>query len=413
MATLKPFRALRPQPKLAREVCTLPYDVMNTEEARDMAEGNPLSFLRVTRSEIEFGPDVDSHSAEVYQHGAAKLQQLIAQGTLIRDDQPRYYLYRQVMGSHSQTGLVAVASCAEYDAGIIKRHELTRPDKEDDRTKHIEILGAQTGPVFLTYRSEPSVDALLAAQTERAPDVDYVADDGIRHSAWVVTAADSIRAIEEAFAKVPALYICDGHHRSAAASRVARARRQHDRHASGNEPWNYFLAVTFPHRQLQILPYNRAVTDLNGLSPEQVLSAIREVADIAPAPADHKPTRKGETTMLLAGQWHLLRWKAALFTGKDPVDSLDVSILQQHLLTPVLGIGNPRTDKRISFVGGIRGTGELERLVGSGDYAIAFAMFPTSLDELIAIADVSGLMPPKSTWFEPKLRDAMMVHMID
>lgn len=413
MATLKPFRALRPQPKLAREVCTLPYDVMNTEEARDMAEGNPLSFLRVTRSEIEFGPDVDSHSAEVYQHGAAKLQQLIAQGSMLRDDQPRYYLYRQVMGSHSQTGLVAVASCAEYDAGIIKRHELTRPDKEDDRTKHIEILGAQTGPVFLTYRSEPAVDALLAAQTERAPDVDFVADDGIRHSAWVVADAAAIRAIEDAFAKVPALYICDGHHRSAAASRVARARRQADRHATGNEPWNYFLAVTFPHSQLQILPYNRAVTDLNGLTPEQVLSAIREVADIAPAPADHKPTRKGETTMLLAGQWHLLRWKAALFAGKDPVDSLDVSILQQHLLTPVLGIGNPRTDKRISFVGGIRGTGELERLVGSGDYAVAFAMFPTSLDELIAIADVSGLMPPKSTWFEPKLRDAMMVHLID
>lgn len=413
MATLKPFRALRPVPSLAREICTPPYDVMSTEEARSMAEGHPLSFLRVTRSEIEFGPDVDSHSPEVYAHGASNLQKLIAEGSLTRDGQPCYYLYRQVMGTHSQTGLVAVASCAEYDAGIIKRHELTRPDKEDDRTKHIEILGAQTGPVFLTYRSEPAVDALLAAQTERAPDVDFVADDGIRHSAWVVRDGAAARAIEDAFARVPALYICDGHHRSAAAARVARARRQADRQATGNEPWNYFLAVTFPHDQLQILSYNRAVTDLNGLTPEQVLSAVREVADIGPAPTDHKPTRKGETTMLLGGKWHLLRWKAALFAGKGPVDSLDVSILQEHLLTPVLGIGNPRTDKRISFIGGIRGTGELDRIVGSGDYAVAFAMYPTSLDELIAIADVSGLMPPKSTWFEPKLRDAMMVHLID
>lgn len=413
MATLKPFRVLRPRPDKAAEICTLPYDVMNTEEARQMAEGKPLSFLRVTRSEIEFPPEADPYSSEVYEHGAANLRRLIEQGALVREETPVYMLYRLVMGSHSQLGVVAVASCAEYDAGVIKKHELTRPDKEDDRTRHINILGAQTGPVFLTYRAEPELDRVMAEASQGAPDIDFTAEDGIRHSAWIVRDPEVIARLEQGFAKVPALYVADGHHRSAAASRVARERAAAGAAVTGDEPFNYFLTVTFPHNQMQILGYNRAVKDLNGLTPEAFLARLREVGEVTEAPASHEPARKGEVTVYLDGRWHLVRWKPEVAAQGDAVARLDVSILQEKVLAPVLAIGDPRTDKRISFIGGIRGTAELERLVNGGGFAVAFAMYPTSIEDLMEIADQGGLMPPKSTWFEPKLRDAMAVHLID
>jgi uncharacterized protein (DUF1015 family) len=413
MATLKPFRTLRPKPELAKDICTLPYDVMSTAEARQMAEGNPLSFLRVTRPELEMADDVDSYSSEVYARGAANLQKLISQGNLVQDDQPVYLLYRLIMGDHVQTGLVAVASCKEYDEGIVKKHELTRPDKEDDRTRHINILGAQTGAVFLTYKATPVLDKIFVEQTKRSPDVDLVAEDGIRHSAWVISETEIITSIEDGFKAVSALYVADGHHRSAAASRVAREKTGQNAHHTGDEDYNYFLTVTFPHDQMQILGYNRAVKDLNNLSVDELLKKLAMVAQISEAPANHLPSSKGECTMYLDGKWHLLTWKPEVAQQGSTVDQLDVAVLQSNVLTPLLSIGDPRTDKRISFIGGIRGTAELEKLVNSGDYAVAFAMYPTSVEELMAIADEDGLMPPKSTWFEPKLRDAMAVHLIN
>lgn len=412
MATLKPFRILRPLPEKASEICTLPYDVMNTEEARSMAEGKPLSFLRVTRSEIEFGPEANPYSDEVYQHGARNLQALQEQGVLVQSREPEYMLYRLQMGEHVQTGLVAAASCAEYDSGIVRKHELTRPDKEDDRTRHINILGAQTGAVFLTYRATPEIDQMVEKETERAPDIDFTAEDGIQHSAWFVRDGATIAALQSSFAKVPLLYVADGHHRSAAASRVARERAAEPGH-TGSEPYNYFLTVTFPHDQMQILGYNRVVHDLNGLQPDELLNRLREVATVEPLQSAQNPVRKGELTMFLSGQWYRLQWNPGVAAEGDSVARLDVSLLQDQVLAPVLGIGDPRTDKRISFIGGIRGTAELERLVKDGSGAAAFALFPTSIEDLMEIADQNGLMPPKSTWFEPKLRDGMAVHLIN
>jgi uncharacterized protein (DUF1015 family) len=414
LATLKPFRIVHPQAENAAEICTLPYDVMNTDEARQMAEGKPQSFLRVTRSEIEFPADANPYSDEVYQHGAENLRKLISSGALVQEEQPIYMLYRQIMGSHSQVGLVALASCAEYDNGIVKKHELTRPDKEDDRTRHINILGAQTGPVFLTYKAQPQIDSVVNAQIQREPDIDFTAEDGIRHSAWLVKDAAAISKLESQFAQLPALYVADGHHRSAAASRVARERAAANPGAhTGYEPYNFFLTVSFPHNQMQILGYNRVVKDLNGLSPAQVLEKVGQVAAISDAPSSHLPSRKGEATMYVDGKWYLLTWKPEAAASADPVARLDVSILQERVLTPVFGVGDPRTDKRIQFIGGIRGPKELERLVQKGDGAIGFALYPTAIEDLMEIADAGGLMPPKSTWFEPKLRDAMAVHLIE
>lgn len=413
MATLKPFRALRPDPAKAAEICAPPYDVMSTEEARQMAEGNPLSFLRVTRAELELDDSADPHSAEVYARGAANLRKLVDEGHLVREEKPCYYLYRLVMGDHAQFGVVAVASCEEYDRGIVKKHELTRPDKEDDRTRHIEILGAQTGSVFLTYRAEPTVDGLLAELAQRPPDIDFTASDGVRHELWIVSHDSDIERLRAAFDNVPALYIADGHHRSAAASRVAAERSAKNPGHNGDEPYNYFLTVTFPHNQVKILGYNRAVQDLNGLSAEDFKSRLAEVATLEPAGASPDPTRKGELTMYLGGEWMRLAWKPEVVErAGGTVERLDVAILQDRVLGPMLGIGDPRLDKRISFVGGIRGTGELERLVDSGRFAVAFALYPTALEDLMTISDEGGLMPPKSTWFEPKLRDALAVHLI-
>jgi uncharacterized protein (DUF1015 family) len=404
MATIKPFAALRPKPELAARICELPYDVMSSAEAREMAAGNPLSFLHVSKPEIDLPPDTDIYSPAVYAKGRENFEKLIAQGSLRQDAQPCYYLYRQVMGRHSQVGLVAAASCEDYLSNIIKKHEFTRPDKEDDRVRHIETLNSQTGPVFLTYRAQAALDELFAKISATAPDIDFTAKDGVRHTSWVVGDAKTIQFIEAAFARIPFLYIADGHHRSAAAARVFQSRQ-------GAGQSGFFLSVIFPHNQMQILPYNRVLKDLNGLNPVQLVEKLDAVFIINPA-GKPQPTRKHELGFYLRGQWFTLNVRPQFAATTDPIEKLDVTLLQKYALAPVFGIDDPRTSKRINFVGGIRGTGELEKLVNAGEYACAFSMFPTSIEDLMTIADAGGIMPPKSTWFEPKLRDAMFCHMI-
>lgn len=413
MATFRPFRMLRPDPARARAVCALPYDVMSTDEARAMAEGNPHSFLRVTRAELEMEPGVDPYSDDVYTRGGENLRRLVAEGVLVREETPAYMVYRLRMGDHVQTGFIGAASCEEYDANIVRKHELTRPDKEDDRTRHINLLGAQTGAVFLAYKAQADLDAFLQEKTATAPFLDFVAEDGIGHTAWMVRDGDEIARIEKAFAGLDALYVADGHHRSAAASRVMAERKAANPGHTGDESYNFFLTVAFPHDQVQVLGYHRVVTDLNGLEPAAFLEALAKLGEVTPLEERREPTGKGETTVYLDGHWHAVRWSGELYPADDPVGQLDVAVLQRNVLEGLLGIGNVRTDKRISFVGGIRGTGELQKLVDSGSFAVAFAMFPTSVGELMAIADAGQLMPPKSTWFEPKVRDAMAVALIE
>jgi len=405
MASIKPFAALRPKPELAPRICELPYDVMSSEEARQMAAGNPLSFLHVSKPEIDLPPGVDLYAAEVYARGRENFQKLIGDGALRQDPAPCFHLYRQVMGPHSQVGLVAAASCEEYLQGIIKKHELTRVDKEDDRVRHIEALNSQTGPVFLTYRAVARLDELFAKQTQEKPDIDFTAKDGVRHTSWVVADASTIKAIEQEFGGIPFLYIADGHHRSAAAARIFQSRKGAGHSAR-------FLTVIFPHNQMQILPYNRVLKDLNGMSVAQLLEKLDGVFVQQKKSGSTKPSRKHELGLYLEGAWHTLTFREHFTRTKDPIEKLDVTLLQNYVLGPLFGIDDPRTSKRINFVGGIRGTAELEKLVNSGDYACAFSMFPTSIEDLMAIADAGGIMPPKSTWFEPKLRDAMFCHMI-
>ena len=402
MATIKPFAALRPAPELAEQICELPYDVMTSEEARQTARGNPLSFLHVSKPEIDLPSEVDLYDPRVYAAGAASFARLAAQGALRRDPQPCFYLYRQVMGSHSQTGVVAVASCREYLDGVIKKHELTRVDKEDDRMRHIEALGSQTGPAFLTYRAVPAVDRFVAERSGRAPEVDFVSKDGVRHTTWTVGDAEGIAFLEGQFEAQPYLYIADGHHRSAAAARVSVQRGG----AGGSDR---FLTVLFPHNQMRILPYNRVLRDLNTLTPTSLMAALGKVFSIIPE-RHPQPSGKHELGFYLAGRWYQMRFLPALSEASDLVGTLDVSLLQRHVLGPVFGIADPRTSKRINFVGGIRGSQELERLVNSGEYACAFSMFPTRIEDLMSIADAGGIMPPKSTWFEPKLRDGLFCH---
>ena len=404
MATVRPFRALRPKPELASRICELPYDVMSSEEARALAQGNPLSFLHVSKPEIDLPPGTDLYAPEVYAKGKENFQRLIDQGALAQDAEPHLYLYRQIMGQHTQLGLVAAVSCQEYLEGIIKKHELTRVDKEDDRVRHIETLNSQTGPVFLTYKADPELDARFARITAAAPAVDFKAADGVQHTAWTISDASDISFVREKFGKIPFLYIADGHHRSAAAGRVYQSRK-------GAGESAHFLAVIFPHNQMQILPYNRVLKDFNGLPPDSVLEKLDAVFVIK-TPGQPQPTKKHELGFYLEGQWRTLHFRPHFAATQDPIEKLDVTLLQKYVLDPIFGIEDPRTSKRINFVGGIRGTGELEKLVSSGEYACAFSMFPTSILDLMTIADAGGIMPPKSTWFEPKLRDAMFCHLI-
>jgi uncharacterized protein (DUF1015 family) len=381
---------------------------MSSDEARKVAAGNPLSFLHVSKPEIDLPAGTDPHAAAVYARGRDNFQRLIRDGALKQDELPCFYLYRQVLGHHAQTGLVATASCEEYLAGSIKKHELTRPDKEDDRVRHIEALNAQTGPVFLTYRAAAALDQFVAQKTALTPEVDFVGKDGVRHTSWVVAGADDINFICAQFAKIPALYIADGHHRCAAAARVFQSRK-------GAGLSRRFLAVIFPHNQMQILPYNRAVKDLNGWPPEQLWEILGTAFAIDQRGAA-LPARKHELGFYFQGQWRTLAFRQKLIEriakiGK-PAEQLDVSLLQTWVLAPAFGIHDPRTSERISFVGGIRGPAELEKLVNGGTHACAFSMYPTDIGDLMTIADAGGIMPPKSTWFEPKLRDAMFCHLI-
>lgn len=415
MSRIKPFRGLRPIPEKAAQVASPPYDVLNSGEAREMAAGNPISFLHVVKPEIDLPEGTDLYSDEVYATGAKNLKRLAEDGVLKRDERPCFYLYRQIMKiggeDHAQTGVVAGASVEEYERGLIKKHELTREAKEKDRTRHVETLDANTGPVFLTYRADPGIDALVASACEAEPEYDFTAEDGIAHTLWVVDDEAGIAAFAEAFSKLPHMYVADGHHRSASGSAVGAKRRAANPDHTGDEEYNFFLSVIFPHDQMYIMDYNRVVLDLAGLSEEEFLARVGEKFDVASTDTP-SPERATEFGMYLGGKWYRLKAKAGTYDPDNPVAGLDVSILQQNLLSPVLKIGDPRTDDRIDFVGGIRGTEELERRVNEGA-AVAFAMFATSIEQLMAIADADEIMPPKSTWFEPKLRSGLVTRPLD
>ncbi|MGA7801398.1 MAG: DUF1015 family protein [Gammaproteobacteria bacterium] len=413
MPLIRPFPGLRPAAGRAAEVAAPPYDVLNSTEARARAAGRPWSFLHISKPEIDLPEGTDPHADAVYAKAAENLGHMIAEGVLVRDPGPCYYVYRLRMGEHVQTGLVAAASVAEYDSNRIRKHEFTRPDKEDDRVRQIDALNAQTGPVLLAYRADEAVDARLASVAGADPDVDIVADDGIGHQLWVVRDADVVAELDRRFDAMAALYIADGHHRSAAASRVAAARKAANPQHAGEESYNYFLAVMFPHDQMQILDYNRVVRDLNGLTETEFLDRLAERFDVQAADGAVHPGRSGEFGLYLGGNWHRLAVHPSRVPADDPVASLDVSLLADNLLAPVLGITDPRRDPRIDFVGGIRGLAELEKRVDSGEMAAAFAMYPTRMEELMAVADAQQVMPPKSTWFEPKLADGLVSHVLD
>ena len=409
MATVKPFRALRPVAAVAAEFASLPYDVMDTAEAREMAAQKPRSFLRVTRAEVDLPPETDPHAPEVYAQAGKKLAEYVADGLLQREETACYYVYRQKMGEFVQTGLAAVCQTAEYEAGIVRKHELTRPDKEQDRVDHILGTGAQTGPVFLVYRQDPVIAAEVAKVTAGEPVYDFTAEDGIRHTLWVMDDPAAITAVEQAFAAKERLYIADGHHRAAAAARVSRL--------SAGKQAGSFLTVLFPDNEVHILDYNRVIFDWGGLTTEDFLKRIAAKFIVEPIRANvantGKPDRLHTFGLYLDGAWYRLTPKPGSFDHNDKLASLDVNILQNNLLGPVLGIADPRTDKRIGFVGGIRGMAELRRLVDSGRAVVAFSLYPTSIGELMAVADAGDIMPPKSTWFEPKLRDGIVIHTLD
>ncbi|PYS76416.1 MAG: DUF1015 domain-containing protein [Acidobacteria bacterium] len=401
MAAIYPFRALRPPRDKVREVAAVPYDVVNTEEARALAAENPLSFLHVSRPEIDLPEGTGIYSDDVYAKAKENFDKLRRECPLEEEDAPGLYLYRLVMGDHAQTGVAACFSVDEYDAGIIRKHERTRPDKEDDRTRHTLTLRAQTGPVFLTYRADRRIDALVEAETKNDPLYDFTADDGVRHTLWRAGGAEQLA---RCFAEVPLLYIADGHHRAASASRARAALRDRDPNHTGTEEYNRFLAVVFPDEQMQILPYHRAVRDLNGRSAEEFLGAVKERFNVTEDANPRGPGKAAHWHMYLAGRWYglTLRDDAARTLSDDPTSTLDVSLLQDNLLAPVLGVTDPRTDKRL----------ELERLVNEGRAAVAFALYPTSIEDLLRVSDAGGVMPPKSTWFEPKLRDGILIHTI-
>ena len=402
MATLSPFRALRPPPAIAARVASPPYDVVSTKEARALARGNADSYLRVSRPEIDLPEGTDEHADAVYEQGRLNLAELVRRGVLVPDPEPRLYVYAQRMGDHRQTGLVACAAVEEYDRDVIKKHEKTRADKEDDRVRHIDTLSAHDEPVFLTYRAVAEIDRAVEDVKRAAPTYDLVTPDGVGHQLWVVP-PEAGQRIEALFRSVPALYVADGHHRSAAASRVhARRRGQPGGHGA-------FLAVVFPHDQMQVLAYNRLVRDPKGRSPDALLGALREVVDLEPA-GSPRPDAPLSFGVFVGGRWWRAKVRPGSFDARDPVASLDCSILQDLLLAPLFGIHDPRTSKDVDFVGGIRGPEELERRVKEEGWSLALHLFPTRIEQLIAVSDAGKLMPPKSTWFEPKLRSGLFVH---
>jgi len=409
MAVIRPFHALRPPAERAAQVAAVPYDVVNTAEARALAAGNPWSFLHVSRPEIDLPDDTPIYSDEVYAKAASNFEVLKKECPLQVEETPSLYVYRLRMGGQEQTGIVACCSIDEYDRDIIRKHERTRPDKEDDRTRHILVLRAQTGPVFLTYRAQQKIDSLVAeALAGNPPLYDFFANDDIHHTIWRVPTYDRL---VDAFKEVPNLYIADGHHRAASASRARADLKEHGFSFIGSEEYNFFQCVLFPDNQLRILPYNRIVRDLNGLSEVDFLAAVKAKFALT-EDASPSPTERGRWSMYIDGRWYGLELPGCAEKPSDAVESLDVSILQERLLDPILGIKDVRTDKRIDFVGGIRGTEELERLVKEGKAAVAFSLYPTTIDDLLKVSDAGQIMPPKSTWFEPKLRDGLLSHEI-
>jgi uncharacterized protein (DUF1015 family) len=405
---LRSFQGLVPAPQHASAVAAVPYDVVNREESYALAHDKPLNLLHVDRAEIDLPLSVDPYAPEVYAKARENFLKLQADGVLIRESERALYLYRQTIGDHSQTGLVGVCHTQDYEQDIIKKHEKTRQDKEDDRTRLVDTLGANTGPIFLTYRGTTSIDAIIQGHMKaHAPQHDFTAADGVQHQVWKLP-SDACAKLEALFASdVPASYIADGHHRAASAFRVSKLRRERNPQHDGSEEYNWFLCVLFPGNELKILPYNRAVKDLNGRTPEAFLAEVGGIFNITPT-TTKSPDKPGHASMYLGGQWYDLAWQPA--ADASPIDQLDVSILQDRLLKPVLGIDDPRTSKRIDFIGGIRGTSELEKLVDGGDHAVAFSMHPVTVDQLMAISDASQIMPPKSTWFEPKLRSGLFIH---
>ncbi len=413
VSLIRPFAGLRPAPDRAAEVAAPPYDVLSTEEARQRASDKRWSFLHISKPEIDFEPGIDPYAPAVYDKAAANLRDMIAQGILVRDDKPNFYVYRLTAEGVVQTGIVAAASVDAYDTNRVRKHELTRPDKEDDRVRQIDALNAQTGPVLLAFPEAADVDEILCATARNEPDSDIVAEDGVRHSIWVIRDRNTIEGLVTRFDAMPALYIADGHHRSAAASRVAAARRRDNTGHTGGEDYNYFLVVAFSQNEMRILPYNRLVKDLNGLSSAELLQRIGERFTIEASVEPVASAAAKNFGLYIEGRWYLLEIRPEFARSDDPISRLDVSLLGDNLLAPILGIADQRRDDRIEFMGGVRGLAALEQRVDSGAMACAISMFPTSMADLIAVADADEVMPPKSTWFEPKLVDGLVSHQLD
>ncbi len=408
MASIKTFKALRPVKDISMKVAELPYDVVTTREAKEIARNNKYSFFHVTRPEIDFSSSIDPHDSQVYEKGRKNLDNFINNGFLKQDEESCFYLYTEIMDVHTQTGLVACVSINDYKNNVIKKHELTREDKETDRTRHLDILNANTGPVFMLYKDNSRKNELFQKALQIEPDYEFTSNDGITHIVRKISDNELIEALRLAFVD-DLLYIADGHHRAASAFRVGEIRRKENQDYTGKEEFNWFLAVLFPHTQLQVLPYNRIIRDLNGSSAEEFINSLRNSFTVLES--DRKVPQSIHTfSMYLDKKWYTMEPDFKIST--DPVESLDVKILQDSVLKPILGIDDPRTDRRIDFIGGIRGTGELERLVDSGEFTVAFSLFPTTVEQLIAVSDMDGIMPPKSTWFEPKLRSGLFVHLL-
>lgn len=412
MAILKPFRGLRPPKEIVKDLASRPYDVLNSKEARKEAEGNPYSFLRVVKPEIELPEDTNLYSQQVYDKALENFKKFQQNGWLKQDDTHNFYVYAQTWGEKIQYGIVGCAGVEDYMNEIIKKHELTRPDKEEDRMKHVSVVNANAEPVFFSYPAVPEIDNIVAEVTANTPpEYDFIADDGFGHKFWVIDNRETVEKLEKFFAGVPAFYVADGHHRTAAAALVGNEQKKQNPNHTGNEEYNFFMAVLFPDNQLTIIDYNRVVKDLNGLTKEEFLAKLEKVFDIIPkGNTEYKPDRLHNFSMYLDGEWYEMKAKQDTYDDSDPIGVLDVTILSKHVLDEILGIKNLRTDKRIDFVGGIRGLGELKKRVDSGEMEVAFALYPVTMKQLIDIADTGNIMPPKTTWFEPKLRSGLVVH---
>ncbi|MEZ7892989.1 MAG: DUF1015 family protein [Candidatus Wallbacteria bacterium] len=414
MAIFKPFKGYHPDSKNAAEVICLPYDVINSQEARELAKGKPNSFLHVDKSEIDLDPGINLYDQKVYDKASENLKKLMTGKVLIQDSKPCFYIYKQIMDGRTQIGLVGCASAEEYWKNIIKKHELTRKDKEDDRTKHVDVCNANTGMVFLTYRAQKSINDMLDGVMKNTPIFDVTTEDNVKHILYKIEDEKIIAKLQEEFKNIDYLYIADGHHRTASGGRIAQVRKERNSKHTGNEEYNFFMAAAFPHDQLYIMDYNRLVKDLNGHSFDQFMAEISKKFEVKKhGKTPFKPSKMHTFGMYIGGDWYELHAKSHVFDPKDPIDCLDVTILQKNVLDPLLAIKDPRTDKRIDFVGGIRGLGELQKLVDSDKFKVAFAMFPTTIEQLMDIADADKIMPPKSTWFEPKLRSGVLVHTLE